>query len=150
MKTNKSVWVLFALLVILGAVALQLSGKNVDYPEVVYADADGVWSATIKVTGVEGNPDFQIVTQSNTVIPSVQVVSLGGGSWEIRLGGQLVNPGRDGSFTFRVDPEDTVVEATVTIASGAIPTPLGVPPWSLYALGLLVVIGLGYLLLMVL
>ena len=92
---------------------LCLAGKPT-YPKSVQADADGNWSATIIVTNTT-NPDFKNSPPVNSTLSSVETIHQTDGSFRIELRGQLIDPTKNGSITFTVDPIGVIVRGAINI-----------------------------------
>ena len=111
-RTPSRAWIA-AVILILGMPALCLAGKP-EFPSSVQADAAGNWSATIIVTGTD-NPNFSNDPPVNSTLSSVRTIRQPDGSFRIELEGRLINPRKNGSLTFRVDPAGEIVEGTIEI-----------------------------------
>src|SRR4051812_33038885 len=92
---------------------LCLAGKPT-YPKTVQADADGNWSATIIVTGTD-NPNFHNNPPVNSTLSSVETIHQPDGSFRIELRGQLIDPTKNGSITFTVDPVGVLFRGTISV-----------------------------------
>jgi phosphoribosylformylglycinamidine (FGAM) synthase PurS component len=110
-----------ALLVPILAMPLLVLAGDVNFPPSVQADNNGVWSAVINISNAEDHM-FEILGTNNTVVPSINIVDLGGGKWKVTLGGQLIDPSKNGLVRFRADPEGEFIEGEIIILPhGAMP-----------------------------
>jgi len=102
-----------AVLMLLMIPVVCLAGKPT-YPKTVQADADGNWSATITVTNTT-NPNFHNSPPVNSTLSSVETIHQADGSFRIELRGQLIDPTKNGSITFTVDPVGVIVSGTISV-----------------------------------
>lgn len=110
---------MLALISSIAALPMRADGGDPTYPSSVQADGQGNWTATIHVTGTT-NPMFSNDPPVNTTLTSVVQVHNQDGSFDITLGGTLINRSKNGSITFQVDPEGILVSGMITITPAPI------------------------------